>query len=453
MADFTPPPLDSIENDKFVPPSLDSVESFTPPSVESVGERVIDDPSVTSITARTTGYHAVSPESPEFRMEGGNQDKMGNPLHTLDAFYRGQVPWVGMAGDPRIPYGTSATSPQFPGVPFRIVDTGSAFKNAGLSHFDIARDTAEGANADENNRHVQFDIGSPNFALAQGGEATDQAAPPSVAPQPQLQTAAPGVDIGVTPPTPQPTAETQPTPAQPLNLKDPKVLDDLAKRYADAAMGAASQQLVNIPRAELQQNQGIVRKTLGAAYNTAAGFIDGSTSEMGFNMLLNPLAGVVGMAAAVPDLINQVREADKTPPGSPERFQAGANVTGFLAIPAVLHAISKAPTIYKQLTKGGIDASTSSTQRAPGIETPHSSKEDKDNKESSQEEKEQEARKAAHDKVPKPEEKTEANKDRWESIDKANKDLEAQHELIEKAPLIMPSQNPPPGYPRVEVLP
>ena len=182
MADFTPPPLDSIENDKFVPPSLDSVESFTPPSVESVGERVIDDPSVTSITARTTGYHAVSPESPEFRMEGGNQDKMGNPLHTLDAFYRGQVPWVGLAGDPRIPYGTSATSPQFPGVPFRIVDTGSAFKNAGLSHFDIARDTAEGANADENNRHVQFDISSPNFALAQGGEATDQAAPPSVAP-------------------------------------------------------------------------------------------------------------------------------------------------------------------------------------------------------------------------------------------------------------------------------
>jgi hypothetical protein len=83
----------------------------------------------------------------------------------------------------------------------------------------------------------------------------------------------------------------------------------------------------------------------------------------------------------------------------------------------------------------------------------HSSKEDKDNKESSPEEKEQEARKAAHDRVPKPEEKNDSNKDRWESIDKANKDLEAQHELIEKAPLIMPSQNPPPGYPRVEVLP
>ena len=132
MADFTPPPLDSIENDKFVPPSLDSVESFTPPSVESVGERVIDDPSVTSITARTTGYHAVSPESPEFRMEGGNLDKMGNPLHTLDAFYRGQVPWVGLAGDPRIPYGTSATSPQFPGVPFRIVDTGKRLQERRL---------------------------------------------------------------------------------------------------------------------------------------------------------------------------------------------------------------------------------------------------------------------------------------------------------------------------------
>ena len=77
---------------------------------------------------------------------------------------------------------------------------------------------------------------------------------------------------------------------------------------------------------------------------------------------------------------------------------------------------------------------------------------DKDSKDSPKD-KEAAARKAAHDKVPKPEEKTESNKDRWESIDKTNKDLEAQHELIDKAPLIMPSQNPPPGYPRVEVLP
>ena len=83
----------------------------------------------------------------------------------------------------------------------------------------------------------------------------------------------------------------------------------------------------------------------------------------------------------------------------------------------------------------------------------HSSKESKEQNSESQEDKEQAARQAAHDKVPKPEEKTDSNKDRWESIDKTNKDLEAQHELIDKAPLIMPSQNPPPGYPRVEVLP
>jgi hypothetical protein len=83
----------------------------------------------------------------------------------------------------------------------------------------------------------------------------------------------------------------------------------------------------------------------------------------------------------------------------------------------------------------------------------HSSKESKEQNSESQEDKEQAARQAAHDRVPKPEEKTDSNKERWESIDKANKDLEAQHELIDKAPLITPSQNPPPGYPRVEVLP
>ena len=83
----------------------------------------------------------------------------------------------------------------------------------------------------------------------------------------------------------------------------------------------------------------------------------------------------------------------------------------------------------------------------------HSSKEDKETRSRPKRTRNQAARQAAHDKVPKPEEKTDSNKERWESIDKANKDLEAQHELIDKAPLIMPSQNPPPGYPRVEVLP
>ena len=123
-------------------------------------------------------------------------DKKGNPLFTLDMFRRGQAPFVTIAGDPRIPYGTPASSPQFPGVPFMVNDTGSAFKDAGLSHFDIARDTAEGANSDENNRNVQFDIADPNFALAQQSSPVPSSLPQQ---EPQLQTAT-GIDIGVTPP-------------------------------------------------------------------------------------------------------------------------------------------------------------------------------------------------------------------------------------------------------------
>jgi hypothetical protein len=295
-------------------------------------------------------------------MEGGNQDKMGNPLHTLDAFYRGQVPWVGLAGDPRIPYGTPATSPQFPNVPFRIVDTGSAFKNAGLSHFDIPRDTAEGANADENNRHVQFDIGSPNFALAQGGEATDQAAPHSVAPQaPQLQTAAPGVDIGVTP-TPTPIAE------KPTFTFKPR--SGMQTDYDMARQAAQEGAVVQLPRAVIKQDDPITQKATKAAYNTVAGFAEGMESPEGVVSILNPFVGVAAIGAVVPQLIQQVQAADKTPPGSPERWQAGANVTAFLAAPAVLHAIAKARTNLPTTNQGGIDASTSSTQSDAGIGTP-----------------------------------------------------------------------------------
>ena len=52
-----------------------------------------------------------------------------------------------------------------------------------------------------------------------------------------------------------------------------------------AAMGAASQQLVRTFRGlNCSRTRALCARHFGAAYNTAAGFIDGSTSEMGFNM-------------------------------------------------------------------------------------------------------------------------------------------------------------------------
>jgi hypothetical protein len=129
-----------------------------------------------TVTAKTTGYHPVSPDSPEYKMEGGPQDRAGNPIYTLDQYRRGDAPFVTVAGDPAIPYGTPAASPDFPGVPFRVNDTGSAFKGAGLSRFDIARDNAAGANSDENNRNVDFQI-DPQAVDAVGAQEAARKSP------------------------------------------------------------------------------------------------------------------------------------------------------------------------------------------------------------------------------------------------------------------------------------
>jgi hypothetical protein len=64
----------------------------------------------------------------------------------------------------------------------------------------------------------------------------------------------------------------------------------------------------------------------------------------------------------------------------------------------------------------------------------------------------QDARKAAHDKVGKPEAKTPENKDRHAAIDTQTKAIAEQHRLIDEAPVVAQYQNPPHGYPRVEVM-
>lgn len=115
-----------------------------------------------------TGYHPVSEDNPEYAMEGGMQDRMGKPIQTLDAYLRGEAPFVTVAMDPSVPYGTVLRSPKFPGVPFVVADTGSAFKGKGLSRIDIARDTSDGANSDENNGKIPFQITNTPAPLKEG---------------------------------------------------------------------------------------------------------------------------------------------------------------------------------------------------------------------------------------------------------------------------------------------
>lgn len=125
-----------------------------------------------------TGYHPVEEDDPGFKMEGGKVDRLGNPIFTLDQWRAnpGSVPYVTVAMDASaLPYGTELRSPDFPDVPFKVADTGSAFKGKGFSNIDIARDTAEGANHPENNGKFTFQIaGTPTESLAPVSTVTPQ---------------------------------------------------------------------------------------------------------------------------------------------------------------------------------------------------------------------------------------------------------------------------------------
>jgi hypothetical protein len=131
-----------------------------------------------TFTAKATGYHPVDPGHPEYKMEGGRvgaEEWHGKKLaqerlFTLDQFRRGEAPYVSVAMDNThnnpLDYGDLLESPDFPGVPFRVMDTGSAFNGRsrqyggpkGLTRIDIARDTSQGANSKENNRRISFQL-------------------------------------------------------------------------------------------------------------------------------------------------------------------------------------------------------------------------------------------------------------------------------------------------------
>jgi hypothetical protein len=89
--------------------------------------------------ARGTGYY---PDSSA--MEGGYVDRKGKKLNTLQDFLEGRAPYVSVAMDHTcgIPYGQPLRIAELEKkygrpIPFRVVDTGGAFKGRGTGRIDI----------------------------------------------------------------------------------------------------------------------------------------------------------------------------------------------------------------------------------------------------------------------------------------------------------------------------
>ncbi len=109
-----------------------------------------------SFTTKTTGYWPAPEDQAKAqkwetaaKMEGGDKDREGNliwPDHTIDAVEQkmksGRLwpdDYVAVAMDSgAYSYGTNLTSPAYPGIPFRVVDTGWAFEGKWTSKVDIA---------------------------------------------------------------------------------------------------------------------------------------------------------------------------------------------------------------------------------------------------------------------------------------------------------------------------
>jgi hypothetical protein len=85
----------------------------------------------TTVPVRVTGYWPFTARPDEVKMEGGVKDRKGNPLHTLEDFQAGKAQFVSVSGDYTIwPYGQRISLAEWPGVVFRVVDTGSHFHGA-----------------------------------------------------------------------------------------------------------------------------------------------------------------------------------------------------------------------------------------------------------------------------------------------------------------------------------
>lgn len=114
--------------------------SDDPPSTPQPSPPASGQPSGTTYTSEATLY--TTENTP---MEGGPKDRCGRLLNTLDDYMNWKADEVSVAMDTMaLPYGTVIRIPEIERrlnvkdpIPFRVVDTGSAFIGKGTSRLDI----------------------------------------------------------------------------------------------------------------------------------------------------------------------------------------------------------------------------------------------------------------------------------------------------------------------------
>ena len=84
---------------------------------------------------RLTEYHPDAPPS-EVKREGGPRDRYSQPVKTIEEYREGKSGYVSVSADlvlqgVKVPYGARLYLDGWPGVVFRVVDTGKNFRGEG----------------------------------------------------------------------------------------------------------------------------------------------------------------------------------------------------------------------------------------------------------------------------------------------------------------------------------
>jgi hypothetical protein len=142
-------------------------------------------PVVAQWQARGTCYYPANNS-----MEGGHFDRKGQPLHTLQEFLANPegTPYVSVAMDTRVaPYGTQIHIEELDAqyrdqlaahglehIPFRIVDTGGAFRGRGTSRIDVCVGGRQYANDPTINGRLTIDVVGNSDQAAPRQQGPDQ---------------------------------------------------------------------------------------------------------------------------------------------------------------------------------------------------------------------------------------------------------------------------------------
>lgn len=124
---------------------------------------------------------------------------------------------------------------------------------------------------------------------------------------------------------------------------------------------AMTKPALSLPPVQINKDDSEFTKVDKTLQNIAKGFVSGATSPAGAMALLSPFIAGATIVSNIPNIIEKLKEADKTPAFSTERHEAAAEVVTMI-LPFALHGIVKS-------IRGEPSTTASTPEARPAVQT------------------------------------------------------------------------------------